>query len=148
MSCKASPHEGHRARMRERLAKTSPAAFADHELLEMLLYYTNARCDTNEIAHSLIETFGSLSGVFDTSYEELMNVKHIGPKTAILLTLFPKLFREYSLDKEMQKVKMENIAQEKHVSLNNLVVQCCEYALNSMGDEHTNKDPSEGAPPC
>ncbi len=44
--------------------------------------------------------------------------------------------------------KMENIAQEKHVSLNNLVVQCCEYALNSMGDEHTNKEPSEGAPPC
>ena len=44
--------------------------------------------------------------------------------------------------------KMENIAQEKHVSLNNLVVQCCEYALNSMGDEQANKEPSEGAPPC
>lgn len=44
--------------------------------------------------------------------------------------------------------KMENIAQEKHVSLNNLVVQCCEYALNSMDDEQANKEVTEGAPPC
>ncbi len=28
--------------------------------------------------------------------------------------------------------RMEIIAQEKDVSLNNLVVQCCEYALNNM----------------
>ena len=28
--------------------------------------------------------------------------------------------------------RMEFIAQEKGVSLNNLVVQCCEYALDNM----------------
>ena len=28
--------------------------------------------------------------------------------------------------------RMEIIAQEKGVSLNNLVVQCCEYALDNM----------------
>ena len=28
--------------------------------------------------------------------------------------------------------KLEVLAQEKDVSLNNLVIQCCEYALNNM----------------
>ena len=43
MPKKPSPHTGHRERMRKRLAATSPAGFADHEILEMLLYYTYAR---------------------------------------------------------------------------------------------------------
>ena len=28
--------------------------------------------------------------------------------------------------------KMQKLAQEKGVSLNNLVLQCCEYALNNL----------------
>ena len=31
--------------------------------------------------------------------------------------------------------KMEVIAQNKGVSLNNLVIQCCEYALENLDDE-------------
>ncbi len=36
--------------------------------------------------------------------------------------------------------KMEIIAQEYSISLNNLVVQCCEYALDNMSSEEINKD--------
>ena len=31
--------------------------------------------------------------------------------------------------------KLEILAQEKHVSLNNLVVQCCEYALENLASD-------------
>ena len=31
--------------------------------------------------------------------------------------------------------KLEILAQEKNVSLNNLVVQCCEYALDNLNRE-------------
>ncbi len=31
--------------------------------------------------------------------------------------------------------KMEVIAQEQKISLNNLVVQCCEYALDNMNPD-------------
>ena len=31
--------------------------------------------------------------------------------------------------------KMEKVAQEKGVSLNNLVVQCCNYALDNLDEE-------------
>ncbi len=33
--------------------------------------------------------------------------------------------------------KLECLAQEKSVSLNNLVVQCCEYALENICDGET-----------
>ena len=35
--------------------------------------------------------------------------------------------------------RMETIAQQKNVSLNNLVVQCCEYALENLKDGTENK---------
>ena len=35
--------------------------------------------------------------------------------------------------------KMEFLAQNKQVSLNNLVVQCCEYALNNIDQCETIK---------
>lgn len=31
--------------------------------------------------------------------------------------------------------KLEKLAQEKKVSLNNLVVQCCEYALENIDND-------------
>ncbi len=39
--------------------------------------------------------------------------------------------------------KLEILAQEKHVSLNNLVVQCCEYALENLAGD-TSADSSSG----
>lgn len=33
--------------------------------------------------------------------------------------------------------RMETIAQEQNISLNNLVVQCCEYALDNMTPDDT-----------
>jgi len=99
MQEKRSPHSGHRQRMRERLAATSPAGFADHELLEMLLYYTNARRDTNEIAHSLIEAFGSIERILDADRDRLTAVWGVGNQTAVLLALLGELSRRYLAQK-------------------------------------------------
>ena len=58
-----SVHEGHRQRKKEQFREHGLDAFADHEALELLLYYAIPRQDTNPIAHRLIERFGSLEGV-------------------------------------------------------------------------------------
>ena len=99
MAQKSSPHQGHRERMRERLVATSPSGFADHELLEMLLYYTNARRDTNEIAHSLIEAFGSIEGVLDADRDRLLSVFGVGEQSALLFALVGELSRRYLTEK-------------------------------------------------
>ena len=65
--------------------------FADHEALELLLYYAIPRQDTNPIAHALMERYGSLSGVMAAPIEDLQKVKGIGENAAILLKMVPRL---------------------------------------------------------
>ena len=74
-------HSGHRQRMLERF-ETGAEHFQDHELLEVLLYNAIPRANTNPIAHALIESFGSLTGVFQASVRELMLVRGVGKRTA------------------------------------------------------------------
>ena len=64
-------HAGHRERMISRLKEFGSEGFQSHELLEMMLYSSFKQCDTNPIAHRLIDRFGTLSGVFSASENEL-----------------------------------------------------------------------------
>lgn len=82
-------HEGHRQRKKEQFLKNGLGSFADHEVLELLLYYAIPRRDTNELAHQLMERFGSLNGVLNAVPEELQKVSGIGENAATLLHLVP-----------------------------------------------------------
>ena len=88
-------HDGHRQRLIQRFLEEDLDNFEPHNVLELLLFYAIPRKDTNELAHVLIDTFGSLTGVFDAPYEELIKVAGIGPNTAALLKLVPSLTRTY-----------------------------------------------------
>lgn len=92
-------HEGHRKRMKERFIKSGLDDFAPHNILELLLFYSIPRGDTNPVAHRLIDTFGSLSGVFDATPEELAKVDGVGESSAILISMIPQIARKYLEDK-------------------------------------------------
>ena len=76
-------HEGHRQRMYEKL-KNGDALY-DHELLEIFLFNAFPRKNTNPIAHALLDSFGSLSGVFDADVKQLMTVKGVGESVALYI---------------------------------------------------------------
>ena len=95
---KKNVHEGHRDRLRQRFLQEGLENFQDHNVLELLLFYSIPRKDTNEEAHNLINRFGSLSGVFDASFEELCEVKGIGENSAALIKIMPELFKKYEVD--------------------------------------------------
>ena len=86
-------HDGHRVRKKEQFRTHGLDAFADHEALELLLYYAIPRADVNPIAHRLIDRFGSLDGVFSASVDELSEVEGVGESAATLLTLLMPLCR-------------------------------------------------------
>jgi len=92
-----NPHAGHRERLRARFLSEGLDAFAEHNVLELLLFYALPQKDTNELAHTLINRFGSLSGVLDASPDDLCRVAGLGMNTATLLALMPALFRRYKL---------------------------------------------------
>lgn len=92
-------HEGHRKRLKKRFIESGLDNFADHEVLELLLFYAMPYQDTNTIAHELTERFGSLSNVMETSLEKLTEIKGVGEHTAMLIKLIPQLSRRYMISK-------------------------------------------------
>ena len=102
-------HENHRQRMMDRCQKTGFDSFADHEILEMLLYYSKPRCDTNETAHLLLEQFGRIDGVFEATPEELMQIDGIGQSSAVLMQLIRESARRYT------KAVMQNRKRFMHI---------------------------------
>ena len=80
-------HEGHRQRMRQQFLSHGPQSMADHELLELALFYAIPRRDTNETAHRLLEQFGSLDRVLTAPEQELEQVEGVGQNAAVLLRL-------------------------------------------------------------
>ena len=86
-------HKNHRERMRQRAVKDGFSSFADHELLEYLLYHAIPRVDTNPTAHALLEEFGSLQAIMDASGDELCRVKGIGAGSALIFDLIIEFMR-------------------------------------------------------
>ncbi len=97
-------HEGHRERKREQFFRCGAESFADHELLELLLYYAVPQRDTNAIAHELMARFGSLRGVLTAPEEELTEVPYIKEKAVFLFRLVPALYQRLLAGGEGEEV--------------------------------------------
>ena len=93
----ANPHAGHRDKLRQRFIEENGLdSFADHQILELLLFYADSRKDTNPLAHALLDEFGSLKGVLEAPPEMLMQVKGIGKSAATLISLVVPLTRVWN----------------------------------------------------
>lgn len=103
-------HDNHRERMRERYLQSGFDGFATHELLEMLLYYSIPRGDTNETAHLLIEHFGCLDRLFEASVDELKQISGIGTNSAILLKLITELSRRYVMEETAPRASFDSVS--------------------------------------
>lgn len=93
-------HANHRQRMVEEfLSKGLENGTPPHKIIEMLLFYSIPRKDTNEIAHRLINRFESISGILEADTEELMQVEGVGERTAAFLKLILTVSRQYLDDR-------------------------------------------------
>lgn len=102
-------HDGHRDRMRARFLQEGADGLATHELLEMLLYGTIPRGDTNEIAHHLLDEFGSISNLIEADPYEISKTAGVGMKSAVFLSLLHELVRRYEKEKIEQKPALTSI---------------------------------------
>ena len=80
------PHyHGHRDRLRDRFVEAGPAALADYELLELLLFPMQPRRDVKPLAKLLIDRFGGLQAVLNAELTALSKVPGLGLTSAIAL---------------------------------------------------------------
>ena len=101
-----NPHEGHRDRMRQRLENGDLDSYQTHEIVEMMLYQANKRCDTNGIAHALLTKFGSLTGIINADVSELMTIKGVGENTACIIKNYLAVFRRYKMEMIQNKKRL------------------------------------------
>ena len=104
MTTEKDHRHGHRERLRQRLLKAGRQAFADYELLELLLTYAIPRKDTKPIAKKLLRQFGSFAAVFDQPRERLSEIEGVGPQTCIFLFAIREFMVRY-LEQEVEYAK-------------------------------------------
>jgi len=98
-----SIHKDHRKRMKKRFLEQGLDGFTEVQALEFLLFFCIPQGDTNELAHTLINRFGSLSQVLDAPMEELKSLSGIGDHSAILIQLMNQMARYYLVNKVQQE---------------------------------------------
>lgn len=95
---KENPHKGHRIKVRNRYYETGFNGMADHNVLEMLLFFGIPYRDTNEMAHELITRFGSFSAVLEAEVKDLVTVKGMTENAACLISMIRPLYKRYMED--------------------------------------------------
>lgn len=91
----SNEHEGHRERLKGRYLSEGLERFEPHNVLELLLFYSVPRRDTNVLAHRLLEHFGSLVGVLSAAPEQLAQVEGVTLHSAVHLHLIADVARRY-----------------------------------------------------
>ncbi len=81
------PKEGHRKRLRDRYLSGGIRGFSQRDALELLLTYAIPRKDTKEIAHRLLDKFGSLQNVLKQPPSLLATVEGIGQSASVLINM-------------------------------------------------------------
>lgn len=82
--------------MRKRFLEENIDTIPDYIVLEMMLHGVISRCDTCELARTLIREFGGLPQVIDAPMHELLKIRGMGERAAMHLKLIPQYYRKYS----------------------------------------------------
>lgn len=103
-------HKGHRERMRQRFLVEGTKGFADHELLELLLYYAVPRGDVNPLAHRMLAEFGTLSMLLSADPADISRRCGVKESTAVLLVLQSALAHRLQQEKWRDKPVLDSVS--------------------------------------
>lgn len=100
--------KGHRERLRNRYLQNGLESLNDYEKLELLLFYSVPRKNTNDIAHKLINEFNSLKEVFYADSDDLFEVESVGESTVTLIKLVGDLLKYLKISDVSKKKVIES----------------------------------------
>ncbi len=110
-------HSDHRKRVKNSVLDNGFSHLEKHQLLEILLFYSIPRKDTNDLAHNILAHFdNNLEEVFNASIEQLKRVEGVGESTAILIATVGATFREMNKPKKPAKRVYKNTDAIKNIA--------------------------------
>ena len=104
---KENVHGGHRQRLRDKYIHNGLEVLADHEVLELLLFYCIPRKDTNTLAHQMIQEFGALNYLFDADPLEISRRCGVSEGTGVLVSMIPRLYKRYAAAKWNKRAELD-----------------------------------------
>ena len=131
----AGEHAGHRKRI---IQKLETGTLLDHELLEIMLFAVLPRRNTNDLAHRLLNQFGSIHEVYSASMEDLMKVPGIGESLAAHIRCTGIIYKKHFLEEKNRftgKFESRNFAayvKERYEGINCEVLDV--YILGRNGE--------------
>ncbi|MBE6729330.1 MAG: hypothetical protein E7568_03750 [Ruminococcaceae bacterium] len=99
-------HDGHRKRMLGKFSKTGFAGLEEHEKLEIILFFSVPRINTNDIAHELLNKYKTIAAVMDAPRKELIEFKGITDRTVQLFKMIKEASSLYDLENNNVKTFM------------------------------------------
>jgi DNA repair protein RadC len=84
----SNENKGHRQRLKKRFLENDRSALAEHELLELMLFFAIPLKDTKPLAKDLLHRYKNIKTIISTPPEELVAIDGIGDSVATLLKLF------------------------------------------------------------
>ncbi|GHU46974.1 UPF0758 protein [Clostridia bacterium] len=115
-------HSGHRERKKRQFLCNGIDALADHEIIEILLYYGIPNGNVNHLAHELADRYGTLCGLLNAKYDDLIEIKGVGAHTASLIVFSRLIAQKY-------------IVQHYKESGDNIKTQNFNNSINAVADE-------------
>lgn len=106
-----SIHTGHRDRLRQRFLSEGLDSFNEINALELLLFYCVPRKDTNDLAHRLLDHFGSYCNVLNAPCSELKKINGVSDQVATYLKLQGEAVRYYLTNRKARGVVVKTVAE-------------------------------------
>jgi DNA repair protein RadC len=116
----ASPHQGHRARLRERFLAGGGDALPDYEMLELLLFGAVPRGDMKPLAKRLLARFGSFAAVVTADAARIMEVEGAGEAVAVTLK---------SIDAAAQRLARQQVENRPVLSSWQALIDYCRVVM-------------------
>jgi len=88
---KENIHAGHRQRVKSRFIEHGFDGMEPHQILELVLFYAIPRKDTNELAHRLLDRYGTIAHVCNAPIDVLEKDFGLSENAAVLLKMIPPL---------------------------------------------------------
>ncbi len=129
-------HSGHRKRVKAKALDIGFGHLDDHQLLELLLFYSIPREDTNALAHRLLNEFGSLNDLLKATPEQIKKVSGAGENTALLISAVSEISQRSLTVKKDGRVTYKTTEDYKKLAISGLQYESVEKVFIFCFDTH------------
>lgn len=125
-----NPHKNHRENLRNTAAEAGLGALKDHNLLELLLFNALPRRNTNDIAHSILNSCGGLQEALCIDKSSLLSCKNAGEGTALFLNALNEICEDYLRCREFEQTSFSTVGETRNYILGR--VRLCSDAVAAI----------------